>query len=205
VGDIREYGLDSPVTPQAYELYSHQSFTDVTLIIRSAVSEASLLRRAEQQIWAVDGGVPISTPLRMSEIISRSLAQRRFTMLLLGGFGALALLLAAIGIYGLMSYTIERRTSEIGIRLALGATRADILGLVSGEGMLRVGLGLFVGLAASVGVTRLLSSQLFAVSALDPVIFAVVFALLAGVALLACYIPARRAMQVDPLISLRHE
>ena len=205
VGDIREYGLDSPVTPQAYELYSHQSFTGVTLIIRSAVSEASLLRRAEQQIWAVDGGVPISTPLRMSEIISRSLAQRRFTMLLLGGFGALALLLAAIGIYGLMSYTIERRTSEIGIRLALGATRADILGLVSGEGMLRVGLGLFVGLAASVGVTRLLSSQLFAVSALDPVIFAVVFALLAGVALLACYIPARRAMQVDPLISLRHE
>jgi putative ABC transport system permease protein len=205
VGDIRQYGLDSPLTPQAYELYSHQSFTDATVIIRSAMSDDNLLRGAEQQIWAVDGDVPISTPFRMSEIISRSLAQRRFTMLLLGGFGALALLLAAIGIYGVMSYTVEQRTSEIGIRVALGAARGDILGLVSGEGMLRVGLGLFVGLAVSLGVTRLLSSQLFAVGALDPLTFAAVFVLLAGVALLACYIPARRAMQVDPLIALRHE
>jgi putative ABC transport system permease protein len=205
VGDIHQYGLDSPVTPQAYELYSHQSFTDATLIIRSARSEESLRRAAEQQIWAVDGNVPTSTPFLMSEIISRSLAQRRFTMLLFGGFGALALLLAAIGIYGVMSYTIEQRTSEIGIRVALGAEPRDILGLVSGEGMLRAGLGLCVGLAASLGVTRLLSSQLFAVGTLDPLTFGAVFVLLAGVALLACYLPARRATQVDPLIALRHD
>ncbi len=205
VGDVHHYGLDLPVTPQAYQLYSHRSFSDPTLVIRSTVGEQSLLREVQDQIWAVDKNVPISTPVIMSEFVSRSLAQRRFTMLLLGGFGGLALLLAAIGIYGVMSYTVAQRTNEIGIRVALGAQSRDILNLVSREGMLRVGAGLLAGLVVSLALMRILSSQLFAVSAIDPLTFGAVLLLLAGVALLACYVPARRAMRVDPLIALRYE
>jgi putative ABC transport system permease protein len=174
-------------------------------VIRSTVGEQSLLREVQDQIWAVDKNVPISTPVIMSEFVSRSLAQRRFTMLLLGGFGGLALLLAAIGIYGVMSYTVAQRTNEIGIRVALGAQSRDVLNLVSREGMLRVGAGLLAGLVVSLALMRILSSQLFAVSAIDPLTFGAVLLLLAGVALLACYVPARRATHVDPLVALRYE
>jgi putative ABC transport system permease protein len=205
VGDVHQYGLDSPVTPAAYQLYSHKSFSDATLVIRGTVSEQMLLREVEEEIWTVDQDTPIATPFLMSQILSGSLGERRFTMLLLGCFGGLAWLLAAIGIYGVMSYTVEQRTSEMGIRVALGARERDILSLVSREGMMRAGLGLFVGLALSLGLTRILASQLFAVSALDPPTFGTVFVLLAGVALLACYIPARRAAHVDPLVALRYE
>lgn len=205
VDDIHHYGLDSPVTPQAYLLYSQTSFSAPSLVIRSTVGLQALMRGVREQIWALDKNVPISTPSMMTEILSQSLAQRRFTMSLLAGFGALALLLAAIGIYGVMSYTVAQRTGEIGIRVALGAQSRDILSLVSREGMRRVGLGLAAGLAVSLVLMRILSSQLFAVSAVDPVTFGIVMVLLAGVALLACYIPARRATRVDPLVALRYE
>lgn len=205
VGDVHHYGLDSPVTPQAYQLYSHKSFSDPTLVVRSTLSEQTLLREVQDKIWSIDKNLPISTPVMMDEFIARSLAQRRFTMLLLGGFGGLALLLAAIGIYGVMSYTVAQRTNEIGIRVALGAQSRDILGLVSRDGMLRAGCGLLAGLVASLALTRVLSSQLFAVSAIDPLTFGAVLLLLAGSAFLACYIPARRATRVDPLVALRYE
>lgn len=205
VGDVHHYGLDAPVTPQAYQLYSHKSFSDPTLVVRSTLSEQALVHEVQDQIWSVDKNVPISTPVMMNEFIERSLAQRRFTMLLLGGFGGLALLLAAIGIYGVMSYTVAQRTNEIGVRVALGAQSRDILRLVSREGMLRAGFGLLAGLVGSLALTRVLSSQLFAVSAIDPLTFGVVLMLLTGIAFLACYIPARRAMQVDPVVALRHE
>ena len=205
IGDLHHYGLDLPATPQAYELYNHMTFSEPSLVIRSTVGMQSLMREVQNQIWTLDKNVPISTPFMMSEILAQSLAQRRFTMSLLADFGALALLLAVLGIYGVMSYTVAQRTNEIGIRVALGAQSRDIFGLVSREGMLRVGFGLLTGLLVSLAITRLLSSQLFAVSAFDPLTFGSVSLLLAGVALLACYVPARRATRVDPLVALRYE
>ena len=141
----------------------------------------------------------------MEQVISDSTARQNFNMLLLSVFAGLALLLAAIGIYGLMSYTVEQRTQEIGIRMALGAGRGDMLKLVMAQGMRLTGVGVVLGLAAAYGLTRLLSSLLFGVKANDPLTFAAVAAILAVVALLASYVPARRATNVDPIIALRYE
>jgi putative ABC transport system permease protein len=206
VGDVHQYGLDSPVTPQAYLLYSHSPFNYATvLMVRSNIGSAALTRAIEEQIWAIDKNTVVFNPAWMTDIVSHSLVPRRFTMFLLAGFGGLALLLAAIGIYGVMSYLVAQRTSEIGIRMALGAQAHDTLRLVSSDAMLRAGLGLLAGLVISLGLTRVLSSQLFAVSPLDPLTFGAVLLLLTIVALSACYLPARRAARVDPMIALRHE
>ncbi len=141
----------------------------------------------------------------MEQVVERSLATRGFVLLLLSIFAGIALLLAAIGIYGVMSYDVEQRTHEIGIRVALGAGRADVVGLVVRHGMLLAGIGVAAGLASAFGVTRVLASMLFGVKATDPVTFTGVAMALAGVALLATWIPARRATQVDPIIALRSE
>lgn len=204
VGDVHQYGLDSPVTPQAYVLYSQYASSEI-LLVRSTIGAAALTQAIREQIWAIDKGTVVFNPAWMTEILAHSLAPRRFTISLLGGFGLLALVLAAVGIYGVMSYMVAQRTSEIGVRMALGAQPRDVLDLVSREGMLRAVLGLVAGLALSLIVTRLLTTQLFAVSALDPATFALVLLLLTVVAFSACYIPARRAARVDPMIALRHE
>jgi putative ABC transport system permease protein len=205
VGDVHHYSLDLPATPQAYQLYTHMTFSEPSLVVRSTIGIQSLVREVQGQIWTLDRNLPIETPFMMSEILGQSLEQRRFTMSLLTGFGALALLLAALGIYGVMSYTVAQRTNEIGIRVALGAEARDILNLVSREGMLSTGAGLLAGSAASFTLSRVLSSQLFGVSAVDPLTFGAVILLLCAVVLLACYVPARRAMRVDPMVALRHE
>jgi putative ABC transport system permease protein len=206
VGDVHQYGLDSPATPQAYLLYSQFPFNYATVLFaRSTIAPAALTRAMDEQIRAVDKDTLVFNPALMTEILSHSLAQRRFTMALLSAFGALALLLAAVGIYGVMSYMVAQRTGEIGIRMALGAQKRDILELVSRDGMLRTGFGLLAGLLVSLVLARVLTSQLFAVSALDPLTFGEVLLLLAGVALLACYVPARRAARVDPMAALRYE
>jgi putative ABC transport system permease protein len=206
VGDVHQYGLDSPPTPQAYLLYTQFPFNYATVVLaRTTLGSAALTRAIEEQIWAIDKNTLVFNPAFMTEILSHSLAQRRFTMSLLGGFGGLALLLAALGIYGVMSYRVAQRTGEIGIRMALGAQRGDMLRLVSGEGMLRAGLGLIAGILVSVALTRVFSSQLFDVSPLDPLTFSAVLVLLACVALGACYVPARRATRIDPMVALRHE
>jgi putative ABC transport system permease protein len=204
VGDVHQYGLDSPVTPQAYVLYS-QSASGMVLIVRSHVSSAALTRAIEEQIWSIDKNTVIFNPSWMTEILRHSLVSRRFTMSLLTGFGALALLLAAIGIYGVMSYMVVQRTGEIGIRMALGAQSREVLRLVSQDAMVRTAAGLLAGLLISVALTRVLSSELFAVSPLDPLTFGAVLFLLVLVALAACYMPARRASRVDPMIALRHQ
>jgi putative ABC transport system permease protein len=141
----------------------------------------------------------------MDEIISGSLAARRFSMILLGIFAALALVMSCIGIYGVISYLASQRTHEIGIRMALGAERRDVLRMVMGEGAKMALVGVAIGLVAAFGLTRLMANMLFGVSAHDPLSFAGVAGLLILVALAACYIPARRATKVDPIVALRHE
>ena len=206
VGDVHQYGLDSATTPQAYLLYSQFPFNYASVLFaRSTVAPAALTRAIEEQIWSIEKNTLVFNPALMTQILSDSLTQRRFTMSLLAGFGALALLLAAVGIYGVMSYIVAQRTSEIGIRMALGAQTRDMLRLVSREGMLSAGFGLLAGLMVSAALTRVLSSQLFDVSAFDPLTFGAVVCLLACVALAACYIPARRVTRIDPMVALRHE
>jgi ABC-type antimicrobial peptide transport system permease subunit len=153
----------------------------------------------------VDGQLPVSKFRTMEQVISESTARANFNMLLLTIFAGTALLLAALGIYGLMSYSVEQRTQEIGIRVALGASGSDMLRMVIGRGLLLAGIGLAVGLAAAFGLTRLLAALLFGVKASDPMAFGAVAVTLAAVAWVAVYIPARRATRIDPLIALRYE
>jgi ABC-type antimicrobial peptide transport system permease subunit len=141
----------------------------------------------------------------MEEVVADSLAARRFSMILLGVFAALALLLSSIGIYGVISYVVGQRTHEIGIRMALGAQRSHVLRLMLGEGMKMALVGVAIGIAAALGLTQLMASMLFGVSATDPITFCGVALVLTSVALAACYIPARRAMRVDPMVALRYE
>jgi ABC-type antimicrobial peptide transport system permease subunit len=141
----------------------------------------------------------------MNDVISDSVAMRRFSMILFGVFAALALLLSSVGIYGVISYLVGQRTREIGIRIALGARRTDVMRLVLGHGLKMACIGVVIGLAASLGLTRLMANMLYGVSPTDPLTFAAVAILLTLVALAACYIPARRAMRVDPIVALRYE
>jgi putative ABC transport system permease protein len=176
-----------------------------SIVVRTEGDPLSLVGAIKSQIWSVDPMQPIASVETMEQVLSNSIAPRRFNMLLIGVFAAVALALAAIGIYGVISYTVSQRTHEIGIRVAMGARRSDVLKLVVGQGMTPALTGVGVGLAAAFGLTRLMSSLLFGVSPTDGVTFAVIAALLTGVALVACIVPARRATKVDPMIALRYE
>jgi putative ABC transport system permease protein len=159
----------------------------------------------KREMAAVDATLPLAGFRTMDDLMTRSVASQRFYMLLLGLFALLGLLLAAVGIYGVMSQAVAERTNEIGIRMALGAARRDVLALVLGQGMKLTLLGVVVGLAASLGLTRLMQGFLFGVSATNPLTFVVVTIVLTAVAGFACWLPARRATQVDPLTALRYE
>ena len=162
-----------------------------------------LLESRRNAVESLTPNVPVHSIVTMDQIVKRSMANRRFSLELLGVFATAALLLAAIGIYGVMSYSFSQRTHEVGVRVALGAQRLDIWRMAVGEGMLVVAIGLIIGIAGALAVTRVFQSMLFGVDATDPVTLAVVAGILAAVALLACYIPARRATRVDPLVALR--
>jgi putative ABC transport system permease protein len=153
----------------------------------------------------MDPNVPIYDVKIMAERLSESLARRRFAMLALGVFALVAMVLAAVGIYGVMSYSVTQRTREIGIRMALGAQTKGVLTLIVGQGMLMAGVGVAIGLAGALAATRVMASLLFGVTATDPVTFVGIGLLLAAVAFFACYFPARRATKVDPMVALRHE
>lgn len=205
VGDVKHYGLDQPTTMQTYEPYTQQTFPDMTLVVRTAGDPTSLSAAIRGEVLNLDKEQPISSIKTLNQLFSTSIAQQQFSMLLLGIFAAVALVLAAVGIYGVLSYAVTQRTHEIGIRMALGAGRGHVLRLVVGKGMLLTVIGVAGGLVAAFGLTRLMASLLFGVTATDTATFASVASVLLVVALLACYIPARRATKVDPLVALRYE
>ena len=173
--------------------------------VRTKVDPKAILPVVRSEVAALDPNQAITRVATMDELVATHLAQPRFSTVLLNWLSGLALLLAAVGIYGLLAYSVAQRTGEFGIRLALGASGADILKLVIGQGMRLVVIGLLAGLIASFTLTRLLEKLLFGVSTTDPLTFGLVALLLTAVALLACYVPARRATKVDPLIVLRAE
>jgi putative ABC transport system permease protein len=177
----------------------------MTLAVRTSVEPMNLTNSIRQAVWAIDRNVPITDVRTMEQILATVTTQPRFNTILLGIFAAVALALAGVGIYGVLSYSVTQRTREIGIRIALGAGRGAVLWLVVSQGMLLALLGVAIGLAASLALTHLMAGLLFGVSATDPATFALIALLLTGVALVSCYVPARRATKVDPMVALRHE
>jgi predicted permease len=205
VGDMKSDGFDAPTAPHIYlPAFQGPPYASV-LFLRTHANPGTLGDQIRAAVQSIDSSLPLFGVRTMDEVISRSMAERRFALEILAIFAGVALLLAAIGIYGVMSYTFSRRIHEIGIRVALGAQRIDILRMALGEGMRLVVLGLVAGLIGAVALTRFLRSLLFSVTSTDPLVFASIAVLLAGVALFACYIPARRATRVDPLVALREE
>ncbi len=173
--------------------------------VRTTIEPTALLDTVRREVAALDPAQAVTRVATMDQLVAANLAQSRFSAVLLNWLSGLALLLAAVGIYGVLAYSVARRTSEFGIRLALGAQGYNILKLVIGQGMRLVAIGVVIGLAASFGLTRLIARLLYGVSATDPLTFGLIATLLIGVALLACYIPARRATKVDPMVALRRE
>jgi predicted permease len=205
VGDVRQAGLDVPAKAEMYFPYEQQSVPPTSLVLRASGDPASLAAAVRREIHAVDPDVPVAAIRTMEEILDTEVSNRRLQTWLLGVFAGLALLLASLGVYGVLSYSVGRRTREIGLRLALGARPSDVLRSVLARGMLLAGLGVTIGLAAAFALTRLMSSLLYGVGATDPATFAGVSAVLLAVALVACSVPARRAARTDPMASLRHE
>jgi putative ABC transport system permease protein len=207
VGDVKHFGLDLPEQPALYSPYTQINPWKrwMAFVARTQSSPESMATAVKQQIWKIDPQLPVSKVKSMDDVAAASFAERRFNMLLLTLFAALALVLAAVGIYGVISYAVTQRTQEIGIRMALGADRADVLKLIIRNGLVLTLLGIAIGVGGAFGLTRLMSTLLFGVTPTDKSTFIAVSAMLIFVALLACYIPARRATKVDPLIALRYE
>jgi putative ABC transport system permease protein len=209
VGDAALESLADPRFPQVFSPHAQGVEGGVAgnmeLAVRTSSDPLSMAASLREQVHQLDKDQSVADMRTLDQVVSASLAQRRLNTLLLTGFAALALLLAAIGVYGVISYAVEQRTREIGIRMALGATRGKVFRLVVGEGMLLALIGLGVGLVAAFGLARLMTSLLYGVAPSDPVTFLAVSILLSGVAFVASYIPARRATKVDPMVALRYE
>lgn len=203
VADFKMNALDKPVFPEMFWPVAQWPGRDCWLMLRTKVDPLALAAAARDEIGNFDRDLPVEEMSTMTSVIGDSMWRYRFSALLIGLFSALALVLAAAGIYGVMSYAVSRRTREIGIRLALGAQPRNVLVQVVREGMKLAALGLALGAAVSLVLGRAVASLLFGVTATDPVTFAAVSLLLASVALVACYVPARRAAKVDPMIALR--
>jgi putative ABC transport system permease protein len=205
VGDVRHSALDQEAGLEMYLPITQSSSSSVELVVRAKMSPAALAPNVRAALSQVDPKLPTTEFQTLDHLVDQAASPKRLITLLLGGFALLALILAALGIYGVISYSVTQRTQELGIRLALGARAVDVLKLVIRQGMQPVVFGLGLGLVAAVALTRLMVSLLFGVSATDPITFAGIALLLAAVALLACYLPARRAAKVDPVIALKAE
>jgi putative ABC transport system permease protein len=207
---VKHYGLDVEGREQIYFPHSQPLYgvfvpRDMTLAVRTSLDPASVTNAVREQVFAIDRDLPLYSIATMDQLISTSVAQPRLNLSLLVAFAALALILSAVGVYGVMAYAVTQRTHEIGIRMALGALPADVLMQVLAEGGRLAAFGVALGLVAALALTRLMASLLFGVKPTDQLTFAAVAAMLVCVALAACYIPARRATRVDPIIALRYE
>jgi putative ABC transport system permease protein len=205
VGDVRHQELAAPPTMQMYLPQAQVTDSYLTMVLRANGDLGTLAGEARRAIWSVAKDVPVYAVAPLEELVARSVGPRRFVMMLLEVFSAVALLMTAVGVYGVISYSVAERTREIGIRAALGASAPDIVRLIIGNGMFIVGVGLTVGVVAALGATRLLQGSLYGVSTADPATFALVSAVLLAVALIAQAVPVARAMRVDPTVALRQE
>jgi putative ABC transport system permease protein len=204
--DIKQEELGLPTRPEMFVPYQQVPWLGAALVIRAAVSDPlSLQKQLQQAIWEVDKDLPVSRPETVEHHLSDLVAEPRLYTLMLGVFASVALILAAVGTYGVISYSVTERTHEIGIRIALGADQRDVLRLVARQGLKLALAGVAIGLAVSFALTRVMSGLLYGVSATDPATFALISLLLTGVALGACFVPARRATRVDPMVALRYE
>ncbi|HTA23618.1 MAG TPA: ABC transporter permease [Terriglobales bacterium] len=205
VGDVRQAGLDTEVNATAYWPHPELAYNFMTLVIRTDGDPLAQAPAVRQAVWSLDRDQPVADIRSMEDLLWVSLARARFSTVVLGVFAGMALLLAITGIYGVVSYSVAERTREIGIRVALGAQRTDVLRMVLRQGLILAGFGIAIGMTVALGATRLLTSLLFGTSASDPATFASVAGLLIAVVLAACYVPARNAMKVDPMVALRYE
>jgi putative ABC transport system permease protein len=205
VGDVHQIGLDTIPEPAVYWPHPELVMSGMTILIRTSNDPMALVSATRDEMQKLDPELPMAAVATMDQLLADSFSRARFTMLLLDMFSAVALVLAAVGIYGLIAYSVTQRTQELGIRIALGAQRRDVLRLVLTQGTRVTLLGVAIGVLAALVLSRFLATLLFGVSATDPFTFASVAALMAFVALLACFIPARRATRVDPIIALRYE
>ncbi len=205
VGDVRDRGLSDDPGPMMYIPFAQAPFWGGALVVKSTLSPSIVASAIRRNVAKIDKDLPVTDVATMPEIVEASISQPRFRSFLLGLFAALALLLATIGIFGVISYSVSCRTHEIGIRVALGASRGTILRMVLHETLILTFVGLAIGLPCALAACRLLGHMLFGVSAYDPATLVAVSPLLASVATLAGFVPARRAMRVDPMYALRHE
>ena len=209
VADVRQMGMDIPVKAEMYlpyrQIATHPWFGPRDLVVRTSSDPMTVVAGVREVIRGVDPDQPVSSIVTMEELLTKETGSRRLGMILLSGYAGLALLLASLGIYGVLSYLVVQQTPEIGVRLALGASRGDVLGLVLKRGAALVLSGVAIGAVAAFALTRLMASLLFGVGATDPIVFAGISLLLTGVALAACFVPARRAAKVDPMVALRYE
>jgi len=205
VGDIKQYGVDKATSAQSYEPFAQVPFSSLILVIRTNGSPAALLGALRPAVYAVDKDQPVGTIRPLEEIMAESIARQRFAMTLLTVFSLVALIIAAVGIYGVMAYSVVQRTGEFGIRMALGAQQRDVLCLVLAQGGKLVGLGLIIGLAGTLAASRAIGSMLFNTSAQDPLTLGSITLLLGAVAFIACLLPANRATKVNPIEALRAE
>lgn len=205
VGNIKHSGLDAELEPEMYIPFGQQPSASMVLVARTDSQPVALVGSLREIVQSLDKDQPADNFRTMEEVVSTSVAQPRFLMIILSVFATLALALAAVGVYGVVAFSVTQRTHEVGIRMALGAQPSRIMRLVLGEGLLVALIGIAAGLAGSLALTRLMSQMLYKVSATDPLIFISISVVLTGVALGASFIPARRAMRVDPMVALRHE
>jgi putative ABC transport system permease protein len=203
VGNVRDFGLDSEGQPEIF--VPCRWWNSVSIVVRRASDSTSLIPAVRARLAALDKNVPLYQVATMEELLGHSSASRRFSLVLLSLFATLALLLAAVGVYGMLSFSVSRRSQEFGVRMALGAKPRDMLWLILKQGMKPVLLGVILGMVASVVITRLISSLFYGVSPTDPLTFSGVTMLLVVVGIAACYIPARRILRVDPLRALRQD